>query len=531
MIRFFKRSELVRRGMSCGKTRRRRPTNELARLLDTSPVAKLGVIALFLFGLVTLISWGGGQDTPKRILIALLILATAVAQMWINHPNTFGRNSRILLIFGLILAQLTAAKFLLLAWDRGGDWRPFAFLLIPNAFAPLVLSVLLGRNHGLYAATFASLWSALLLYNVDAILLIVSLISGFVAVYVTLQVRRRSRLVKAGFYVGIVSWLLTLSFGLIGPILPHDLSSTDWGLIGLQSLVVIGAGIFTATFVGGLLPMLESCFDVTTDISWLEAADLNHPLLTEMSLRAPGTYYHSMAVAQLAEAAAERVGANETVCRVCSYFHDIGKLVKPEYFAENINQERNPHDDLTPTMSALIILAHVKEGVDLALKHRLNQTIVDVIQQHHGTSLVSYFYQRSLQLQDDARRGGKITNMREEDVPEVREESFRYSGPRPLFRESAIISLADSVESASRSLNRPTPQKIEQLVESIITQRIHDRQLDECDLTLAEIWEIAESLKTTLASMLHRRISYKPDENEEAPKATSQAATGKTTVA
>ncbi len=514
MIKFFKRSELVRKGMSCGKSRRRRPSNEVARLLEASPIAKLGVLALFLFALIALISWNGGQDTGRRILIALLVLATAVSQLWINHPLTFARNSRVLLILGVIFVQLLATKWLLVLWDTDPAWRPFAYLIIPGALAPLTLSVLLGCNHGLYAATFGSLWSALLLYNVDALLLIIGLISGFVAVYVTLQVRRRSRLVRAGIYVGVATWMLSMAFGLIGPILPQTESATDWSLVGMQTLAVVGAGVLTATFVGGILPMIESTFGITTDISWLEAADLNHPLLTQMSLRAPGTYYHSMAVAQLAEAAAERIGANDTICRVASYFHDIGKLVKPEYFAENIIQERNPHDDLTPTMSALIILAHVKEGVDLALKHRLNQTIVDVIQQHHGTSLVSYFYQRSLQQQEDARRGGKITNMREEDIPVVREESFRYSGPKPQSRESAVISLADSVESASRSLRHPTPQKIEQMVESIVSQRIADRQLDECDLTLAEIWEVAESFKSTLASMLHRRIAYIPEPDE-----------------
>ncbi len=178
-----------------------------------------------------------------------------------------------------------------------------------------------------------------------------------------------------------------------------------------------------------------------------------------MTIEAPGTYHHSLVVANLAESAAEAIGANATLCRVCSYFHDVGKLVKPEYFTENMNFERNPHDDLAPTMSALIIIAHVKEGVDLALKHGLNQQVIDVIQQHHGTSLVFYFYNRALQQQEDARAGGKIMKMREEDIPEVSEESFRYSGPKPQTRESAIISLADMVESASRSLEKPTPAK------------------------------------------------------------------------
>jgi membrane-associated HD superfamily phosphohydrolase len=172
----------------------------------------------------------------------------------------------------------------------------------------------------------------------------------------------------------------------------------------------------------------------------------------------------------------------------------------------------NPHDDLAPTMSALIIISHVKEGVDLALKYGLNQRVIDVIQQHHGTSLVAYFYKRAIQQQQDAREGGKIMNIREEDIPDVREESFRYSGPKPQFRESGIISLADAVESASRSLEKPTPQKIEQLISDIINRRIAEGQLDECDLTLKEIKIIAETFRFTLQNMLHTRIKYPKDE-------------------
>jgi putative nucleotidyltransferase with HDIG domain len=233
-----------------------------------------------------------------------------------------------------------------------------------------------------------------------------------------------------------------------------------------------------------------------------------------MTIEAPGTYHHSLVVANLAEAAAESVGANATMARVCSYFHDIGKLVKPDYFTENMRHDRNPHDELAPTMSALIIIAHVKEGVDLALKHGLNQQIIDVIQQHHGTSMVYYFYKRALQQQEDARAGGKIMNIREEDIPEVREESFRYSGPRPQSREAAIISLADSIESASRSLERATPHKIDQLISDMVERRLIDGQLRDCELTLREIGVISESFKYTLQSMLHSRVAYPTHKTE-----------------
>src|ERR1041384_1836425 len=381
------------------------------------------------------------------------------------------------------------------------------WLLAPYAVAPLVLSVLLGRNHGLYAAFFVSFWSSVLFEKIDAPLLVISLISGFTAVYLTLQVRNRGKLIRAGLGVGVAIWLASLSFGLIKINLfpPMD---NDWGMIGFQSALALGNGIVTAMIVGGALPLLEHLFRITTDVSWLELSDFNHPLLRRMTIEAPGTYHHSLVVANLAEAAAEKIGANATMCRVCAYFHDVGKLVKPQYFTENMSCERNPHDDLAPTMSALIIIAHVKEGVDLALKHKLNQRIIDIIQEHHGTSLVRYFYQRALQQHEDARAGGKIMKLREDDIPEVKEESFRYGGPKPQTKESAIVSLADTVESASRSLEKPTPQKIETLVNELIDERISDRQLDDCDLTLGELKVIADRFRFTLLSMLHSRIAY-----------------------
>jgi putative nucleotidyltransferase with HDIG domain len=511
MFDFLKRSRLVKRGLASRKTRRRRSSNELLHSLEFAPYIKWLIFAAFVAGIAFLIFSGQQPEPTKNFVIALLFFATALTQLWINQPTTFLRSSRLLLVFGAIFVQLAATKLVLILCNSGNYsfLRPETVgLIAPYAFAPLTLSVLLGRNHGLYASVFVSLWSSILFGKVDAPLLVCGLISGFTAVYLTLQVRRRSRLIRAGFGVGVAIWLLSLTFGIIGPIDLFSPTGNNWKMIGIQSALAIGNGILTATIVGGILPILEHLFQITTDISWLEASDLNHPLLRRMTIEAPGTYHHSLVVANLAESAAEAIGANATLCRVCSYFHDVGKLVKPDYYTENMNFERNPHDDLAPTMSALIIIAHVKEGVDLALKHGLNRRIVDIIQEHHGTSLVYYFYKRALQQQDDARTGGKIMNLREGDVPEVREETFRYSGPKPQTKESAIISLADMVESASRSLEKPTPQKIEQLVTELIGQRIADGQLVECDLTLADLNMIAERFRFTLMTMLHTRIAY-----------------------
>ena len=522
MFDFLKRSQLVRRGLASKKFRRRRARNELLRSLEYSFYIKVLVFAAFVAGLAFLVFSGQQPEPTKNFLFALIVFATALIQLWINQPKTFSKTSLLTLVFGTILFQLAVTKFLLVLCNSG-SYRfltpQMGGLITPYALAPLVLSVLLGRNHGLYAAVFVSLWSSLLFGRMEAPLLFTSLISGFTAVSLTLQVRRRSKLIRAGIGVGVAIWLLSLASGLIGPINLFSVVGNDWKMIGLQSAFAIGNGIVTAMIVGGALPILEQLFQVTTDISWLEASDLNHPLLRRMTIEAPGTYHHSLVVANLAEAGAEAIGANATLCRVCSYFHDVGKLVKPEYFTENMSFERNPHDDLAPTMSALIILAHVKEGVDLALKHKLNHRIIDIIQEHHGTSLVYYFYQRALQQQEEARVGGKITNIREEDIPDVREESFRYSGPKPQTKESAIISLADIVESASRSLEKPTPQKIEQLVNELIEERIADGQLDECDLTLGDLRVIAERFRFTLMNMLHSRIAYpKPESKFSTPR-------------
>src|SRR5437660_2305817 len=408
MFDFLKRGRLVKRGLASRKKRRRRPQSELMRNLESSLHVKVFIFALFAGGLAFLVFSGQQPEPAKNYVIALLVLTTAITQLWINQPKSFEQNSRILLVFSVIFVQLTVTKLLLIVCNSGNYWflRPeMGGLITPYAFAPLVLSVLLGRQHGLYAAFLVRLWSSMLFGPIDAPLLITSLISGFTAVSLTLQVRRRSKLIRAGFYVGLAIWLLSLTFGLIGPINWFYPTANDWAMLGVQSALAIGNGIVTATLVGGALPILENLFQITTDISWLEASDLNHPLLRRMTIEAPVTYHHSLVVANLAEADAEAIGANGTLCRVCAYFHDVGKLVKPDYFTENMSFERNPHEDLAPTMSALIIIAHVKEGVDLALKHRLNQRIIDIIQEHHGTSLVYDFYKRAQQLHEDARAG------------------------------------------------------------------------------------------------------------------------------
>jgi len=402
----------------------------------------------------------------------------------------------------------------------------FGFLFVPFALVPMLHSVLLGRSVGSFSTIFVSFIGCLLVPRIDVVgFLIISLVSGMTAVMLTDHIRKRVQLIRAGIYVGAITLVLALSLGRL------DMTSAfgPEGMDGLQLLgkgaaAVFGTGLATALLISGLLPIFEGVFRLTTDISWLELSDLNHKLLRQMQLEAPGTFHHSLVVASLSEAAAEKIGANAPLCRVCSYFHDVGKLKKPTYFIENQpDGVENPHNTLTPTMSALIIIAHMKDGIDIAVKHKLNPRIIDVIQEHHGDSLVAYFYRKA---QDQKRAemekvDKRIENL--EDVPQVGEKNFRYPGPRPSTRESAIISLADGIESASRCLQKPTPAKIRALVEEIVRTRLGDNQLDECPLTLHELAIVKDSFASTLRSMLHSRIDYPKDE-ERAAAATAKRA-------
>lgn len=529
MFGFFERQRLVKRGFAASKQRRKRTESEWMDTLEYGPWAKAGVCLLFLAGLNWLIQAGiNTAQPPEKLIIALLIFLTALGQLWINHPNTFARNSRLLLIFVTILLHLGVVKLLLVGAQNqvrgagGGDFSALERmqmweLAIPFAFGPLLLSALLGRNLAIFSAIFISLWGSIIDRGIDSRFLVTSLICGFVAVFLTLQVRRWWKMLRAGVFIGLTTWLLALLFGKIPILQVFGAFAPNWSIVGWETLISLLSGICTALLAICFLPLFERFFGITTEMSWVEMGDLNHPLLKRMMLEAPGTYQHSLVVATLAESACEAIGANATMARVCSYFHDVGKLIKPDYFTENMRHGRNPHDELAPTMSALIIIAHVKEGVDLALKYNLCQEIIDVIQQHHGTSLVFYFYKRALQQQEDARAGGKIMNIREEDIPEVREESFRYSGPRPQTREAAVISLADCIESAARSLERVTPQKIDQLIRDMIDKRLIDGQLKECDLSMRELETVCESFRNTLQSMMHSRIAY-PDDKEKTNK-------------
>ncbi len=497
----------MRKGLSCGKTRRQAPEGAWRECLDASPI--LRYIVLF-FGFILFVrigSWQSESSLGETSVLCVLVLLIGAVIMPLAAREVWKSNQLLLLFIMLIATNLMINKSLYVYGDTMSVMNvPLAAVLVPCAIAPMLATILISPGSGYIIAFLLALLGGIFLDPGRPDTLLSSLLTGFAATLFSRRIRRRSDILMAGVKVSLVGLGCALLLGL--------LYNPDLRFIVIQSVWAIFLGVLTALIVSAVLPVLEWVFDRITDITWLELSDLKHPLLKQLSEEATGTYLHSLSVANLAEAAAEAIDANPTQCRVCSYFHDVGKLAKPEYFIENGNSDNNPHDTLNPTMSSLIIISHVKEGVNLGLKYGLREPIIDVIREHHGKSLVYYFYKKALQQQEDAKAGGKIMKLREDDVPDVEERSFRYAGPIPQCKESAIISLADSIESASRSLRSPTPQKIEDLVKNIIDQRIQEGQLDESQLTFNEITLITERFINTLKNMLHTRIDYPRQKRE-----------------
>ena len=527
ILEFFdriKRERLARRGLSSGKKRRTQDDNELSESLENSFWVRAILYGFFaLIAGVTVTGVPGGVFANNILTgwaVTAVMMLAAILIFHFNHPVSSKRSSKALLIIGGLVGQM----LLILGVLALNVEKPL--LLMPVAFVPIVHSVLLGQRLGTYSALFCALLGALVVPAEMAMpFLAYALIAGYTGVLVTRQVKKRGRLLRAGFYVGAIGVLLGMFYGQIEVSQLWTGGSQGWELCWMQIGTVFGMGLLTGTVVSGLLPILEGVFLLTTEISWLEMSDLNHKLLKRMQLEAPGTFHHSLMVAQLSEAAAEAVGANASMCRVCAYFHDIGKLKKPEYFTEN-QLEVNPHDELTPTMSALVIVSHVKDGVDMAIKEKLAPEIIDVIQEHHGDSLVYYFYCKAQEQRKELLARVEAGEETGEDLSEVDKKNFRYPGPRPQSRESGIISLADAVESASRSLEKPNPNKIKALVKEIVLKRIEEGQLDDCGLTFADIQTIREVFAKTLRSMYHSRVGYpgekkkvKKGKKEEVPEA------------
>lgn len=397
------------------------------------------------------------------------------------------KDYKMLILLGILVAGtlLTGRiyEYFLSGLQRGLDF-PDSNAYIYGIPIPLgaMLVKLIFDFHSAITFSFAISLLVGIWFN-DPLYTVYVFIGSLVAAFSVMRCKRRSDLIKGGLYVSIVNIFIASAILLLkGEII----SSASLSTLFFSSM----SGFMVAVTVFLLLPLIEYIFGITTDISLIELLDLDQPLMKQLMINAPGTYHHSVIVGNLAEAAAEVVGANPLLARVTAYYHDIGKLKMPEYFIEN-QVGVSKHEKLTPHMSSMILISHVKEGIELSQKYKLPKLISDIIQQHHGTSLITYFYQKAV-----------------EQSPDVSQENYRYPGPKPQTRVAAIVMMADAVEAASRALTDPTPARISALVDKIINNIFLDGQIDECELTLKDISEIKKRFKYILTSIFHKRVEY-----------------------
>jgi hypothetical protein len=418
------------------------------------------------------------------VLMSLLIVA-AGAYIASYETEVWNRLRDMLLLATLFLGMMYITRLAMLLIP---EISPY---IMPVALAAVFATLLVSARAALVLTVLTTV-AGLLLGFTGGVQVVTTLLSSVAAAAILSGLTQRSHLFYAGgllvVIVGTVSFGSSLASGnALGP----SLGAGAYGLAG---------GLTTPVLMLGLLPFFEFVFGVTTDITLLELGNPSHPLLRRLMTEAPGTYSHSVMTANLAESAAEAIGANPLLARVGAYFHDIGKVRRPAFFVENQAGGTNPHDKTSPSLSARIITAHVREGVELTSEHRLPPEIVDIVRQHHGTSVVAYFYDKA------AKKGGPVL-----------EGDFRYDGQRPTSREAALVMLADSAEAAMRTLTHPTPSRIDGALRRIVRAKIEDHQLDQCDLTLADIETVIQVYGRMLASVYHPRIEYpEPSEKVEA---------------
>ena len=350
--------------------------------------------------------------------------------------------------------------------------------LLPFATIPIILTIL---GDKLFALSFTIM--NMLILTRDGNWFLVVMAVALVAVYKADKITNRSEIVKLGIFLGMFQATLSLSYGLVNQL--------EIPLLIVMIVFSVMSGIFTGMTSLALLPYYENTFDILTDIKLVELSDFSHPLLKQLLMTAPGTFHHSIMVGALAESGAEAIGVNATFTRVASYYHDIGKMKRPEFFVENQKGGENPHDKIKSSLSALIITSHTKDGYIMGKQHKLPKELLNIILEHHGTTLVGYFYSKAL-----------------ENGEQVSEQDFRYSGPKPKTKESGIILMADTVEAAVRSSDNKSRESIENLIRYLIKTKIEDGQLDNSDLSLGEIEKIIQAFLNTLQGVYHERIKY-----------------------
>lgn len=419
------------------------------------------------------------------ISLAGLVLIVMTLQLYYlkkYHQKIYKDNSKLILIYILIFISLSLARVL-------GIISPF---LVPLSCVPMLMTLLIGQRVALTINVINSaLIGAVVGFKPEIIMLAV--INGVIGTIILKKMQQRNDILYSSIYMAITNVMFTFSSGFL-------LSNNVLDVVKNAAFAFISSCI-SGVLTIGFLPFFESAFDIVTTIKLLELSNPNNPLLRKILLEAPGTYHHSVLVGNLAEVAAEAVGGNPVLARVGAYYHDAGKIKRPYFFKENQFGGENPHNKITPNLSTLIITSHVKDGLELAKEHKIPKEIQDIIIQHHGTSLVKYFY---------------LTVKNASDDPEsIKEEDFRYPGPIPNSKEAAIIMLADGVEAAVRSISNPTKGKIEEMVNNIIKGRLAEGQLDDCDLTLKDLNKIRKSFLKVLSGIYHQRIEYPTDKWSE----------------
>lgn len=470
-------------------------------LLGVVVVLQYEVLAALLAGREQALEGLGGQAGALHALGGTLVVVGGLGALsglcLVRMRRTEPGSWRNLLVFGLCCLGCVVAARVLVRLDAevAPRWQSLAYLTPLSAFA-IFLTVVYGQRRAVAASLLMALLTGLVVQigrragsASEALPVVIVLLCGaLVAVLGAARVRHRIKLLAVGLLIGLAHMAALVGFELVSGKLQLDQPVPPVILWGLVNGLVVGV-VMTL-----LLPFIELFFNLTTDIRLLELADQEQPLLRRLVTLAPSTDHHSRRVALLAESAAEAIGANPLIARVGAYYHDIGKMVKPGYFIENLASGESPHDRLRPTMSTLIIAAHTKDGVDLAQEARLPRHIIDLIAQHHGTSVVEFFYSRYL---EEAKSDQHLD-----------QSFFRYPGPKPRTREAAIVLLADAVEAASRTLDEPLPSRIRTLITRISGNKLRDGQLEESHLTLSELHAIEGSFFRALCAMHHARIEY-----------------------
>ncbi|MBM7701482.1 putative nucleotidyltransferase with HDIG domain [Bacillus iocasae] len=440
------------------------------------------------------------DEASVQPFVGLLLLIMIMIGFIMYYFKDFNTKSSQTLLLYVIVFTITMILMKILSLFQEMELSEIGFLM-PVAAGGLLIRILINERIAIISSVVFAICGSIIFNgemttSINVHVGTYFLLGSIAGILFLSKQHRRSRILQAGLFVSLVNVGIILAMQLIKN---SQLSTVELSYYGIMA---ISSGIIAAILTIGLLPFFESGFGILSTMKLIELSSPNHPLLRKILTETPGTYHHSVMVANLSESACETIGANGLLARVAAYYHDIGKTKRPQYFIENQMNISNPHDKLSPEVSKNIIIAHAIDGANILRKHKLPKEIIDVAEQHHGTTLLKYFYYKAVEGTEE----------------KVDEKDYRYPGPKPQTKEAAVICIADSVEAAVRSMTNPTPEKIEGLVRSIIKDRLQDEQLNECDLTLKELELIAKSLCETLNGIFHSRIEY-PEMKKEKVKA------------